>query len=112
MPINLSLFVLALALLVLVVLLALYLLIVFVFHPYSVRRHYAKFRSVNVSPSFIPLLGDFYYLTRDYSRKGKFMGLYLRDVAMRNPKQPMMFVQLGREQLLLINSPSVLANVQ
>ena len=89
---NLVLFVLTLVLLGLVALLALYLLVVFVFHPYSVRRHYAQFSNVTVSPSFIPLLGDFYYMTRDYARKGKFIGLYLRDVAMRNPKQPMMFV--------------------
>lgn len=62
-----------------------------------------------VSPSFVPLFGDFPELQEEYEAKGKFLGHYFRDRPTGPDLKSYLLFIAGSQNIVVLNNPAVFA---
>lgn len=85
---------------------AVYIAYWFLWVPLSKRRYFSKFPSVAMNPQFKFLFGDFGVINEEYGAKNKFMGLYFKDVALKDKGYPFYYFYAGMMDGLTINDPA------
>lgn len=79
----------------------------FFYLPLWKRSHFGKYPFVYMTKRFIPLMGDFKDVKRDYEDKGKFMGNFFRDKAIEKKGTPYIYFNAGMFDWLWVNDPSL-----
>jgi hypothetical protein len=64
-----------------------------------------------MTQKFIPFLGDFQAMKRDYLDQNKFMGRYLRDIFMTDDAKPLHYMQVPNREIILVNDVDSLAEL-
>lgn len=56
-----------------------------------------------MTEKFVPFLGDFHTMKKEYMDKGKFMGRYMRDLYTTDGAKPLYYMQFPNKESILVN---------